>query len=507
MPLRRLTRLEYINTIRDLTGFRVETGKLPGEPLGDSGFATPGIMSELDFTAYRAAAESVVGSNTTTTAILRSLACPAQDDACAQALIEKFGRRAFRRPVEPREKEVYLTFFQKKLRGELGYSFADGMRVLIATLLQSPAFLYRRELGSAAPLREGALVKLNPHEVASRLSYFLWSSMPDADLFAAADAGKLGSPEEIDAQVARMLKDPRTGDTIRAFAGEWLHTTEVSQVNKSDKAYPASLFHPAVASGMGQEIGLFARKILLEDGDGRLASLLTTPVTYINGELGKVYGLSITASRDTYVKAELDPTLRRGILTRLAFLAVNANAYDGDPVKRGKIVREQLLCQELAAPPGDVPPLPALKPGMTVRERHDMHATQPVCRACHVLMDPIGHAFGAFDAIGGHRPLDQGKPVDPSGQIANLDGQTKTFSDTNGLIDALAGSPEVRRCFATQWLRFALRREVGPADAETVTEVRRAFEASDGHVPKLLAAIARGKSLRYRSLAPGEAKP
>lgn len=514
MPLRRLTRNEYDNVLLDLLADRGPSGRispgfyLPGEPAGASGFSTPGLMSEVDHAAFREAAEAAA------TRALEKLpkilpTCPARDDACIDAFLREFGARAFRRPLDARELETLRGFDRTTLVKELGYSFEERVRALIATMLQMPSFLYRWELGPSNPIRERELVRLNDWEMASRLSFFLWSSMPDAQLFAAAAAGKLSTEAEVEEHARRMVKDPKFDRSVIVFFREWLELTQVETVKKDIKTYPDANFPWRYAPrAMGVELDTFVDKIVAE-GDGKFSTLMTAPWSYVNKHLAPQYGLGLgmTITDTAFERVEFDPMQRPGLLTRLAFLSANANAYEADPVKRGKVIREKMLCQHLAAPPADIPPLPPPRPEATIRERHDEHATVPACRACHQLMDPLGYAFSNFDAVGTYHATEKDAPIDASGTIVNIDGGNRAFKNVKEMVEILASSREVQRCFATQWMRFALRREVVPLEEAALAGMSDRFAADGGDIRELLVSVAASRSFRYRAPAKQEVLP
>jgi hypothetical protein len=251
---------------------------------------------------------------------------------------------------------------------------------------------------------------------------------------------------------------------------------------------------------MGNEIVSLARDVFT--GDGRFATLLTTDKTFVNEKLADIYGIS-GVTGGAMVPAKLDRAQRPFLLTRAAFLAMGANAYEGDPTKRGKLLREQLLCQRLSAPPPGVPPLPS-DPTKTVRERHEAHFRDASCAGCHKLTDLVGFGFEHYDAIGKWREVDRGQPVDDRGTVVNIDGHDVPFTGPTELAKIFAESDEVRRCVATQWTRYAYGREEVPADDVSAKAILSAFRASDHDLRALVVAIVKSRSFRYRAPSPGE---
>jgi hypothetical protein len=228
--------------------------------------------------------------------------------------------------------------------------------------------------------------------------------------------------------------------------------------------------------------------------------LFQTDQAFASPELGLLYGLA----NATGTLQALPAGSRPGILTRSAFLASTANAYEGDPTKRGAVIRRRVLCDTLAPPPGNVPELPPPAPDQTVRERHAMHQEVEPCRSCHTLTDPIGFGLGNFDAIGGYRSEEAGKPIDASGSIAGLDGQSPTFSDAAGLMALLAESEQVRACLTKQWLRFGFSRQETRADDYSLESAYHAFQLAGFQLPELLVALTQARSFRYRAPSAGE---
>ena len=492
-PFRRLTRDQYDNTVRDLLGDTTRPARdfPPDETIG--GFGSGTAVSLLQTEQYMSAAELLAAN---AVADLPSLLpcdpATAGEDACARDFIEDFGLRAWRRPLDASEVDGLFGLYAstKELDG-----FAASIELVVAAMLQSPFFLYRPELGRVAE-GEGGIVPLSGYEVATRLSYLLWDSMPDGELFTAAAAGDLTDPEGIAEQARRMLLDARAQGATRNFFRQYLGVLNIEEVGKDETMFPQ--WSPATARKMRAEALAFVDHVLWE-GDGRFETLLTGSFTFVDEELAGIYGIEGVTGTEL-VRVELDPSQRAGILTMPGVLAMNSNSNQSSPVYRGKFVREQLLCQHLPNPPDDlvvVPPDPA--PGLTTRERFDQHRTDPSCSGCHQLMDPLGFGFEKYDAIGLWRETENdGLAIDDSGEIigsADVDG---TFNGAVELADRLVGSAQARACFTTQWFRYGMGRAESPADDCALAEVYEAFEASDGNVIDTIVAITRTDAFRYR---------
>jgi hypothetical protein len=497
-PLSRLTRREYNNTVRDLLGDVTRPAdEFPEDRDRAFLFRRAGLVATQDADQLRSSAEAL--AKWAMQSPTRVLPCDASigEDACAAKFISSFGERAFRRPLSQIEAQS-LTALYGHARGTLQLGFNDAIGVLLEAMLQSPAFLYHWESPYEEPQREADLVALGPYDVASRLSYFIWGSMPDQALFDAAADGKLASEADIAAQASRMLADDKAKDAVTAFFREWLEIDQLGALPKDAAAYPD--YDDALKAAMAGETEAFARNVVF-DGDGKLETLLTANYSFNNGILGGVYGSG--AKGTAMVRTELDTSQRLGLLTQPSFLAMTGSPDGSNPVKRGKAVYQKLLCGELPPPPPNVPPAKPASAGGTTRERFAEHDRNECAKACHALMDPIGFAFEHYDGIGRYRTQDNQQPVDATGSI-ELDGSDQPFANAIELTQILATSDTVRSCFAKQWFRFAVGRVETDDDAPTLSSVQSAFRANQFDVRDLAPAIAVSRSFRFRSLAAGE---
>jgi hypothetical protein len=504
-PLRRLTRVEYDNTVRDLLGDATAPARrFPPDELS-GGFANNAAVltvSPLLAERYQEAAEALAA------AAVRDLGklvpCDptkggaAGEEACARSFVESFGRRAYRRPLAAAEVTRHLALFSA---ARAGATFARGIEVLVGAMLQSPGFLYRLELGLPGAAGEGdraGLVRLGPYEIASRLSYLLWASMPDDRLFAAAAAGKLGTPAEVAEMARSMLDDPRARRAVSEFYRQWLGAAAIEGVAKDPAIYPD--WGEPLRAAMAAELPAFVEHVLW-GADGRLATLLAAPVTVATAPVARIYGVEAAGGRPV----ALDGTRRAGVLTQPGILAVHALPNQSSPVQRGKFVREQLLCQEAPpAPPDlDVTP-PEVDPRKPTRERFAQHTKDEACASCHRLMDPLGFGFEHFDGVGRYRATDGGRPVDASGTIVNAGAIDGPFRGAPELAKKLAASPVVGACVATQWYRFAFGRLETPGDACALRGLHAAFEAARYDLRELLLALTAAETFLYRRPIAGE---
>jgi hypothetical protein len=503
MPLLRLTRREYQNTLRDLAlvdDAAVVAADLPADVSDGHGFELAPPVSRTDVERLQGAAEQV--GRAVAARLSKLLPCDpaaAGEEACARQLVVSFGRRAYRRPLAADEVDALVAYY-RRVRSELGYDFAGGVRVVVQVMLQSPSFLYHWERGPAPATREGGLVRLGADELAARLSYFLWSTMPDARLFQAADAGRLRTAADVASEARRMLADARARDTIRAFHEALFGLPMLASAQKDQHLFAA--FTPELAGAMQAETTAFVASVFAEDR-APLETLLAAPYTFANGALAQLYGLP-GVSGSNLRRVPLDPSQRLGALTQASLLTLLSLPEATSPVRRGKFVLSRILCAPPPPPPPDVmaSPLP-VEPGLTRRAQYEAYAAVEPCRSCHVRMNAIGFAFEAYDAIGRFRTTDAGKPIDTAIAL-DLDGATRSFAGAPQLANALSRSPQVQECMTRQWLRYALRRDEADAEAGSVAAAHEAFAAAGFDLRALVAAITTTRAFLYRAPAPEE---
>lgn len=491
---RRLTRFEYDNTIRDLLGdTNAPTSDFPSEEVfyGFDNHATDrGVSLELA-TQYMYAAEKIAAGVT----ISKIVPCDATKTdvaQCARQFITTFGKRAYRRPLEPAEIDSLLTTFDA---GKAAGGFDSGVRYVIQRMLQSPSFLYRIETNTGGSTAD-AMIPLSGWELASRLSYFLWGTMPDDALFAAAESNALASKDKVAEQARRMLNDPRAHAVVKKFHRGWLSVDKVDTVVKSSTAYPE--FSDAMIPLMKAETERFAEHVVFE-GTGDLKSLFTAPYTFANDLLAPLYGVQgVTGSE--LRKVDLDPSQRAGIFTQLGLMSSMAKANQTSPILRGKFVRTQILCQSMpSAPAGVSLALPEPKDGQSTRERITELTKAQACTGCHTMLDPVGFGFEHYDAIGRWRTDDQG-PIDATGEVFGT--AVGKFDGAVELASKLAESPEAQTCVARQWFRFQAGRIESKADKCTLQQLDAGFKASGFKVQELLVALTQTDGFLYRAPSP-----
>lgn len=474
----RLSHRQWENTIRDLFHLGATTGKSTlfiGDPIsgGYDNNSEKLVVSATLWTDYQRAAEELAEQVIADPAIVAAIvpAVEGDSDAKARAFIEQFGRRAYRRPLAAEEVERHLQVFQEGAALGGPDPFLEGVRVVLQAFLQSPHFLYRVER-SDVPADDGR-IRLGGWEVATKLSYMLWDTMPDEALFAAAGSGALDTAAGVAAEAARMLEDPRAHQMVAAFHYQTLQIDHYTKISKSAEKFPQ--FTEPMRDMMVTETMMFVDDVVFEHPVGDLATLLSAPYTFVNATLAPFYGAQGQFT-DTFVKTDLDPTQRAGVLTQLGFLASNASSTENDPIHRGVFLNLQVLCSGLPPPPNNVPPPPPPMPGESLRERIDRHTGKGTCgEACHgYLINPLGFAFEQYDPLGQWQTMDAGKPVDATGTWAFVQGEA-AFDGAVALAQIIAGSTEAHQCYVAHLLEYGYARGPQPADAP---EIQRLADGS-----------------------------
>ena len=376
--------------------------------------------------------------------------------------------------------------------------------MLLQVVLQSPGFIYLFEAGEGDASATSR--KLKSYEVASRLSYFLWDTMPDDALIAAADGGELDDPEGLQAQAKRLLDDPRAERAVQRFMSSWLQLdggvlhNALEEVEKDAALYPQ--WNPALQAAMRVETEAFVKRAFFEQ-NGSLEELLSAKYAYVNGPLADVYGVEGPANADTWEWVELDAQERGGILTRSAFLTVLSTKTVTAPIRRGVWVVEEMLCSELGDPPANANDV-VVEGGVvdgelrTVRQDVIARTTSGECASCHSIINPVGFTFENYDAIGQWQSEEatSGLPVDASGAI-------QTSGDVDGpvlgaveLSNKLASSARVRECFAERWYKTAIGKDLGDLDTCSLGDIQSSF-VQGGSMKDLVLTIIASDAFRY----------
>jgi hypothetical protein len=411
-----------------------------------------------------------------------------EEDACAQRIFETLTRRAYRRPVTAADIALPMKFF-RQTRAEEG--FESGVEMGVRAVLVNPEFLFRIERDPEG-LQPGSAYRISDIELASRLSFFLWSSIPDDELLELASKGRLRGA--LEGQVRRMLADPRANALVTNFAGQWLHLRNLSAASPDMRLFTD--FDDNLRTSFRKETELFVESVMRDDGS--ILDLLRADYTYLNERLAKHYGVpNIYGSR--FRKVTFPPgSTRGGLLTHGSILTVTSYANRTSLVIRGKWVLDNLLGVPPAPPPPDTPALKESGGGgkaLTVRERLKQHRDSAVCASCHNAMDPVGFAFENYDAIGRWRTADEGVPVDADGALP--DG-TK-FTGVAGLQSAILKRPDLFAATVTEkLLTYGLGRGVEYYDAPAVRSVVREARASDYRFSSLIAGIVKSAPFQMR---------
>jgi hypothetical protein len=467
--LRRLSTREIGNVVRDLTGEALAADRFLEETYDtgyDDGPLTLTMQTDEAGALERSAndlAQTLVGAHPER---LLGVCVPDRDGAgaCAQAFISGFATRAFRRPLRPEEARRLGDLIDGVAK-DAGFSLA--LEIATTVVLESAPLLYRSEIGEDAP--GGA--RLTPAEAASALSFFVAGTMPDDALVAAASSGRLATGDDRRREAARLLGTPAARDAIRAFVLEWLGLTGLTSLGKDPALYPE--WSPDLASAMEADLEQYVDASLWE-ADGSLARLFGSTVAFVDAGLAAHYGVP---AGPTPMRVDLDPSTRRGVLTRAGFLAAHA-AYDSSgPIARGVFVRSALLCASPPPPPPNISRAVPVVSGRTTRERFADHTSNPFCQGCHKAIDGVGFGFEEFDGTGKLRADEGGEPIDATGLLA-LDGEPDApFVGAPALEDLLVGSPRFSACFVKQLVRFAFGRAEAPDDQPLLDRLGARFDA------------------------------
>ena len=497
--IRRLTHSQYNNTVHDLLGDQTRpSNQFPPEDFihgfrnQSEGQSVPPLLAE----AYSQAAEKLARNafrGGDTNHLIPCRPASAGDGACRARFVREFGSKAFRRPLTAAEAAKYEGLFEREARRE--GSFLTGAQIVVEAMLQSPAFLFLAEEG---PKGSGY-----SYEMASRLSYFLWNTMPDEGLFEQAKAGKLATAAEIEKTARRMLDDPRTVRSMEDFLSQWLRFDRVLTTLRDRRLYRD--FNAELAVAMTEETKRLFNYLVWENKN--FMEFLTADYSFVSTDLAKLYGLEPPADEFGLVKFPAD-SVRAGVLGHGSILTLTSKPSDTSPTERGLFVREHFLCQTVPPPPPGVnttlPPVTDEKP-LTNRDRLAVHLTNPGCVSCHRLVDPIGFGFENFDAIGRFREKqtvrifsissDQDKSerkehvldLDTSAELAGI--PNSAFSNPKELGRILAGSEVCQKCMVKLLYRYALGRPEGPADQAAVDRSLKAFEGSQFRFQELIISV------------------
>ncbi len=500
--LRRLTTTQYRNTIADLLGSGVTINTELDPDTALDGFASIGAArvslaatatEQFDTAAFDLAHQAL--SNTATRGALVGCA-PAgtTDDTCARSFLTAFGRRAWRRDLTADEVTRYATI-ATTAAGMLK-DFWGGLEYGLAGLLDSPHFLYREELGATDPTAPTRRV-FSGYELASRLSFLVTNSTPDDTLLDAGKSGKLATAAGLGAEAQRLLASPRAHDAMANFF------TELYALGNLDSLPQSQMFFPAVSATLGASMRTETLKVLDDIAFGAgtdYRTLFDTTTTYVNTELASLYGLPAVAGTD-FVKVALPADgPRAGFLGQGSFLAMYSHADSGSPTRRGKFIREVILCHAVPSAPPDVnTTFPVDAPGATQRttrqklEQHRMAGSS--CAACHQVMDPVGLGLENFDGVGAYRSMEAGQAIDASG---DLDGVA--YTDARGLGAALKNHPDLGSCLTRGVLRYTIAHIETPGEQPVVDALAQQFATNGYKFSSLVLGVVASASFRYAGI-------
>jgi hypothetical protein len=473
--IRRLGRAEVERAAAQLLGIpAAELAAALGDDTRQAGFTRnvnerlTAVQADALWTSAQKLAAAAVSQRLSTLA-----PCPSGvSETCAAEFIHAFLPRAFRRTIAAAEEANLLAVYRT---GASGATYSEGIGLVVAAILQSPSFLYVTELGT--PVDGATTTKLSGDELATSLALLLTGKPADEALLAAGRAGTLDTGEGR-AAVARALLAPAGGPSadvkaqIERLVLEWVGADVVASVAKDETQFPDWYSVRADLLAESQQIV----DSVIFGGDGTLATLLTTPRTFLTPALARFYGVAGSG-------AVTQPSYRRGLMLAGAFVAANSYPAVTAPVKRGAMVRKRLLCVELPVPTnlGTIT-VPVPDPTLTTRERFDAHATNPACSVCHKQLDPPGFALEIFDTAGRYRSMENGKPIQTAGELLDAGDASGAFTDGVTLMSKLARSRSVAECFPRQLYRFSSGRAGGREEDSFAAFLRARPSAADGKV-------------------------
>ena len=425
---------------------------------------------------------------------------PALATSCATQFVDEMGGRLFRRPLDDGEHERFLTRFQG---WATAVDFAGAVQLTLSAMLQSPQFLYRPEpVPQSVP--SGAAVPASPYEMATRLSFFLWESVPDDALLQAAAAGELATDAQIRAQATRMLADDRALRVLWSFPRQWLGLDQIlldEHAVRTPEVDP--LWTTATQASAFTETQLFVQNVLGQGGTFR--DLLTSPSAWVDGEMSRVYGLPAPADPTTWTEVTLSAAERAGLLTRTSFLAGNSHRGATSPPVRGNAIQLRLLCELPISPPAGVnlsqPTIPAGSGPETNRTLFEQRTAPSFCQTCHEGLNGFGFGFEEYNAAGHYQTTDDTLPVDATGTITGTD-VDGPFNGAIALSQALSRSQVVHDCATQELVRYALGRAPVDVEAASVAALSKSFMASGGDLRALLIDVV--MTPRFRMALVGE---
>lgn len=468
--LPRITHVQWENSVKDillLSAVPGLAGTFTTDPSG-SFFRSDGNLLKVTpalWNDYQTAAETVASRVTADAAQIAKLipeGTPASGEARAKAIIAPIAKRAFRRPVTDSQLARLVALYNKgpSVTG-VKDATAAGLRLVITAILQSPNFMYRTELGKGSV----GLTSLSPYEVASRLSFAAWNTIPDEALLKAAESGEILTEEGLKTQVKRLVDDSRADAVLLDFYERLFDVASFVDTKKDAKTL--GYWPDDMGKTLVKEAELFIRETVVKEKGG-ITQILTSPYAFVNSKTAPIYGVEAPAG-DTFEKVELDPSQRAGLLTQIGFLARRSKETESDPIHRGVVVATNVLCADLSAPPGTFPPLPAELPGKTTRDRVEAHTGKGTCgSSCHgMVINPAGYAFENYDAAGKWRTMDNNLPVDSAAEFGFSASNIK-FDGAVEFMKKITEREEMHRCYVKKAIELMYARQVDVQDESLI---------------------------------------
>ena len=484
----RLSDEQFVNAVSDLLpGVTVPAVATPGRTVGEfinmaERYPVTGALASN----LRTSAKTVAAASVKDLAGLLKCQTGQAQDACVGAFVDRFAPRAFRRPIDATERQALLAVYALGAKT----TPADGVRLVLEAVLQSPSFLYRTELGAGA--MAGQATALNAYELATAVSFLLIDSIPDDELWRTAQDGSLSNADVFTQQVDRLLASQRGHDNIARIYLKWLGLGGGVVTELPAMAYPE--YDEALRQSMFQESSRFLAALVSKGGT--LADLVNSRTTFVDSRLAALYGVPYTGTTG-FVEVTLPATERAGILTQAGVLVSKSR---GHPIViRGKFVRRDLFCQDIPPPPPTVNIQQFDALGLSQREQAAKRVSDPVCGQCHQFMDPIGLSFEKYDALARYKPTAaDGTAVDSTGNLTNTDVDGPISSPLD-IAERLSRSGSARTCVSQKMLAYALGRELASADQCEQERIASAVQDSGGHLTDLIAAIVRSPLFGYRT--------
>jgi hypothetical protein len=503
-PLLRLANYEYTNTVQDLLQVQPNVQLEPDAP-STGGFRVGGPVSDNTVSVYHTAAVTIAAQTMASLGTLESCyktatTTTAMQTSCAATIINDLATKAYRHPVDA-PTIAGLTTVYTTIAGK--YGFATGIQTVLEAILQSPYFLYHLEADEQA--KGAGKVAVTSYDMASRLSYFIWGSMPDATLTAAAGNGMLTTPAQIAAQAQRLVADARVVPGMKNFYEQWLQILDLptsKSKNPVTSVDYGTMFTPGMQTSLRASLDAQIDDALWGTGDS-VKALLTGTNAWVDTNTAPLFG--ITSATATMAKTPVDPTQRAGIMTHPAIMSIFATETSSHPIKRGVFFWDKLLCQPLPDPPANVPPFVPPSPGESLRQDFEtLTADKVTCQPCHMRINPLGFLFEHYDTLGRYRTVDDnGQPVNSVATIVGTGDPMLDLSTTDAVQFANrlgADNGTVAQCMVTQVYRYAVhRREADSgADQPALTTLSTAFDSSGRNMKTLLSTVTQSEAFLYR---------